>query len=210
MRSVYTTREEWLADARDQIGVVFEEHGGTVPSIRVGVAWPSGGVRSRVRGETWARSASGDNAAEITIRMTETDPVEILGILIHEMAHAVGFEFGHGKEYGKLLEPFGLEGRLTATKPGEELRSTLAIMVQGLGAYPMGSFLGGIFGGRVPGPGDAGGDDGAIKSSGSKTQTTRYIKVECPQCGYTARITRKWLAQGNPSCPEGDEMGEAS
>ena len=34
------------------------------------------------------------------------------------------------------------------------------------------------------------------------------VKVECVDCGYVIRTTRKWLDVGNPSCPEGDEMFE--
>ena len=33
--------------------------------------------------------------------------------------------------------------------------------------------------------------------------TSRLIRVEClePGCGYTVRITRKWLIVGHPICP---------
>jgi hypothetical protein len=39
-------------------------------------------------------------------------------------------------------------------------------------------------------------------------QGTRMLKVECPDCGYTLRTTRKWLDTGLPSCPAGNEMQE--
>jgi hypothetical protein len=39
-----------------------------------------------------------------------------------------------------------------------------------------------------------------------KRDSTRLIKVVCPQCGYTCRTTRKWLAVGFPRCPHGDQM----
>jgi hypothetical protein len=32
------------------------------------------------------------------------------------------------------------------------------------------------------------------------------IKCECSECGYTARVARKWLAKGAPHCPEHGEM----
>jgi hypothetical protein len=35
-----------------------------------------------------------------------------------------------------------------------------------------------------------------------KTQATRMIKLECPQCGYVARTTKQWLEQvGALRCP---------
>lgn len=36
-----------------------------------------------------------------------------------------------------------------------------------------------------------------------KKQTTRHIKCVCPECGYVARITRKWINAGCPACPCG-------
>ena len=30
---------------------------------------------------------------------------------------------------------------------------------------------------------------------------TRLLKCRCPACGYTVRVTRKWLKVAVPSCP---------
>lgn len=39
-----------------------------------------------------------------------------------------------------------------------------------------------------------------------RRQTCRLLKVECPTCGYIARVTRKWLdARGAPICPTDQE-----
>lgn len=35
-----------------------------------------------------------------------------------------------------------------------------------------------------------------------KKQSTRLIKVMCAACGYTMRITRKWLEVAVPDCPD--------
>ena len=40
-----------------------------------------------------------------------------------------------------------------------------------------------------------------LDASNRKKQTTRLIKTECPRCGYTARVARKWLDVGAPICP---------
>jgi len=35
-----------------------------------------------------------------------------------------------------------------------------------------------------------------------KPQGTRLLKASCPGCGYTVRITQKWLTKaGTPTCP---------
>lgn len=205
MRNVYTTREEWLAAARDQITEVFAEAGHKMPPVRIGVAWPTAGYRSNVIGECLSVELSGDKTAEITIRMSVTDAGEILAVLIHEMAHAVnGAGLGHGKEFGALVRPFGLVGKLTSTVPDADLASTLAIMAAGLGAYPMGAFLAAAFS-AGPGPD---GKPPVIKSSGPKRQKNRHIKAECATCGYTVNVSRRWLTVGLPLCPDGDEMEE--
>jgi hypothetical protein len=35
----------------------------------------------------------------------------------------------------------------------------------------------------------------------SEALKTRLLRIECLQCGYTVRMTRKWLAFGAPLCP---------
>jgi hypothetical protein len=32
-------------------------------------------------------------------------------------------------------------------------------------------------------------------------QSTRMLKAECAECGYTIRLTKKWADVGLPSCP---------
>jgi hypothetical protein len=32
------------------------------------------------------------------------------------------------------------------------------------------------------------------------TQATRMLKACCPSCGYTVRLTQKWVAKGLPIC----------
>ena len=40
----------------------------------------------------------------------------------------------------------------------------------------------------------------------SASPKTRLRKVACPDCGYTARICRSWLAVGLPGCPCGGRL----
>lgn len=44
--------------------------------------------------------------------------------------------------------------------------------------------------------------DTAGEMTAPKKQTTRLLKCECAECGYTVRTARKWLEQvGAPLCP---------
>jgi hypothetical protein len=70
---------------------------------------------------------------------------------------------------------------MTATVAGPVLDGRLLTISDKLGRYPH-----------------------AAINPGSKSklkQSTRMIKLECPDCGYTVRTTRKWIDQGMPTCP---------
>jgi hypothetical protein len=80
-----------------------------------------------------------------------------------------------------------LEGKLTATTEGEPFKREIAApILKRLGKYPHSALT-------------PGGD-----SSGPKKQSTRLLKVHCPACEYTARITQKWLDIAVPVCPNED------
>ncbi len=40
------------------------------------------------------------------------------------------------------------------------------------------------------------------KKNGKKSTalSTRLLKCQCENCGYTIRVTRKWMATGLPTC----------
>jgi hypothetical protein len=37
-------------------------------------------------------------------------------------------------------------------------------------------------------------------------QSARNRKVTCPECGYTVRMARSWMAVGLPTCPCGEQL----
>ena len=43
-------------------------------------------------------------------------------------------------------------------------------------------------------------------STAKPKQGTRLKKASCPECGYTVRVTQKWLDVGPPHCPEHGAM----
>ena len=45
--------------------------------------------------------------------------------------------------------------------------------------------------------------------TGVKPDGCRQLRVECPTCGYLARVTRKWLTTGALICPtDGARLAE--
>jgi SprT-like family protein len=188
-KSKYDTREAWLEAAVEQMRPLFSEHGYTIPTIRVACGWPSvGGTAKKKRriGECWSKEAATDKTCQIFISPYLHEEATDQGVLathVHEVVHAVvGVEEGHNKVFGKCARAVGLEGKLTATIAGPVLIEKMESWVNSLGPYPharLDSF-------KRP----------------TKKQSTRMIKMECPECGYVARTSRKWLDEAGPCiCP---------
>jgi hypothetical protein len=96
-------------------------------------------------------------------------------------------EAKHGKEFKRLAVAVGLEGKMTATVASESLKQRLNALISEIGAYPHAALNPGL--------------------SGVKKQGTRLNKVTCPLCGYTCRVTQKWLDEvGAPFCPCSSEQ----
>lgn len=168
--------------------------GGTLPPVvRVSCGFPSRAALSAARrriGECWAKSASPAGEPEVFISPVLADPIEVLGVVAHELVHA-GLPpwTGHRGRFPKVARALGLEAPMTATTVGPELRAKLAAILERIGAYP---------------------HKGLVAGSGRKTDRCRLVKASCPECGYVIRTTRKWIDDvGLPTCPCGSEFEEA-
>lgn len=185
------TRESWLNAVASELWPMIERAGGKRPeSFRVSCGWPSRLALARASsstrriGECWT-GGSEDGAREIFVSPALAHPVEVADVLLHEMIHAALPEgVGHRHPFPQVARKVGLEGKPTATHAGEELVGTLTTITKGVGPYPHAKL------------------DAVPKAK----QKARLMKVECPDCGYTCRITRMWLDLGLPTCPCGSVM----
>ena len=178
-------RESYINALATELRPLFHSKGATLPdNIRYTCGWPSKGAGSRRRktvGQCFDPSASKDNHHEIIIGMSLDDPMEVAHVLAHELCHAiVGTKHGHKGPFRKLALAIGLEGKMTATTAGQEFKRYIQPSLDRLGEYP----------------------HAELDYSSVKKQGTRMIKAECAECGYTVRMTRKWLDLGGaPDCP---------
>lgn len=191
--SKHPTREAWLEEAMSEMSVHFSRLGYPLPPrIRVTCGFTSGGTRKRrggkvLIGECWDASRSGDRSFEIMVSPTEDKPLRVLGILVHELCHAaVGLAAGHGKVFAKVARGMKLEGALTATTVGAEFEALTAPALARLGEYP----------------------HARLNTDKRQKQSTRMLKCVCT-CGYTVRLTAKWLSVGLPHCPLHGPMQQA-
>ena len=183
----YTTREEWLNAFVQRARPVFAGAGYTLPEkIRVSVGFTSTGARAKgaAIGECWSDAASEDGHFEIFIRPNATTDARIADILTHELVHAaVGLEAGHGKPFKACARAMGLEGKPTATTAGEAWYQWALPILSELGAMPYGQLNDGL-------------------SSAKPKQKTNLIRVECPSCGWLARVTKKHIEpHSHLNCP---------
>lgn len=181
VKTLHQTRESWLLAATESLrSSLFLEQGAKVPVLRVSVGFPGGRSASKAIGQYWNGLACVDATPAVFISPVIHDPIRALDVLVHELVHSVHPTDGHGKAFGKLARAVGLEGKLTATVAGEALKARLNALASSLGSYP----------------------HAALNLSEKKKQTTRLNKATCPDCGYTCRVTRKWLeSSGAPICP---------
>lgn len=188
------SREEWLARLARKLRPLFTEAGAEFPRrIRFSCGWPSANGlsrRRRVMGECWLAHVSADESIEIFVSPLVDDPIEVGAILVHELVHACGRR-GHGKEFAALARAVGLTGPMRSSVAGDVLKRTLERLTRQCGSYPHGAMN--------PGEEPAGEDV-------PKKQSTRMLKLVCPDDGYTVRTTRRWIEVGLPSCPCGQEM----
>jgi hypothetical protein len=196
MPNVHTTREAWLSAIADALQGVFADCGAQMPRdhIRVTCGFPSHAATARKRrriGECWSSVHSADGTFEIMVSPTLAEPERVAGVLAHELVHAtVGVECGHKGPFRRLALAIGLEGKMTETSEGAAFKRMIAPILDSAGPYPHAAL--------------------DVDASPEKSQSARLHKVECPECGYLCRVSRKWLDEiGPPHCPLHGAMEEA-
>jgi hypothetical protein len=183
-------REQWLYKVAESLHPRFAELGyPDRPAIRIGVGYPSTGAKGKAIGQCHDSSVSKDKVHELIISPRIDDSAEVAGVLAHEMCHAYlqktfpNENCGHGKKFRRLALAVGLTGKMTATVPGDAFKRFVAPIIALIGAYP----------------------HGALESGQTrKVQGTRLLKVSCPSCEYTIRVTHKWIEVAIPACPAPD------
>lgn len=179
------TREAWLMRLAGRLEQLFVREGHSIPAYRVTCGWPDRGGTSRkhrIEGQCWMAAHSADEHFEIFINPLLDDAAQVAGVLAHEMVHAVLDNGDHKGPFRRLGRAIGLEGKPTEMGAGPKFRERIAWMLEELGPYPHHRL-------KLP-------------EGEEKKQTTRLLKASCKQCGYTCRVTRKWLDEaGAPICP---------
>jgi hypothetical protein len=179
----FNERESWLNAASVMLQhEIFPDAGVDAVSweqrrYRVACGFPIGYRGSRTGkitlGQAFDPSISADGTFEVFINPILDNPLDVLGVLAHELGHVwAGIQCGHRGEFARFARAIGLQGPMTATVPNAELRVKLQRIVDMLGSYP----------------------HAKIDPNSRKKQGTRLLKLQCDSCGWTARVS---ALQGN-------------
>lgn len=189
-------RETYLQEATKILRKsLFSPKGYTVPKVKLSVSWASRGNSSRktksgvsVLGQCYPTQLSDDGLNHVIITpaldgSTLEGSLRILGVLVHELVHAVdNCESGHGQAFKQCATAVGLTGQMRSTGESEWLQNLMTEKIlKKLGLFP----------------------HQTLKTGGRK-QSTRNIKVSCDCCDFSFRASRKNLNMiNNFDCPTG-------
>lgn len=134
------TREAWLTNATLALKPILREGEIELATVRVSCGWPARRALSRNRslGECWHGATNKDGKGHIFVSPFCESPIEVLGILLHELTHAaLPFKVKHGRQFAAAVHRMGLEGKPTHTTPGQALIERLnREVIPTLGEYP--------------------------------------------------------------------------
>lgn len=182
MKSPSIIRQEWLEQSVVFFRDYFKSNWWTVPdNVRVSIGFPVGAKDGkRILGQCFPREYSNDGHWEIFISPNYINSVEILETIAHELVHATVEVPGHRGKFKDCALAIGFEMPMTFTPAGPRMLKVIEYIVASIGEFPAGD----------------------LNLLTRKKQATNLKKCECPNCGYIARVTMKWINKlGEPICP---------
>lgn len=178
-------REGWLTELAKRCETYFK--GLALAPYRLTCGWPSRSAlpsKSVRIGECHGAKSSKGGTHELFISPLLDKPVEVAGVVCHEMAHvAAGIDAKHGKGFKKVCDHIGLTaGKPTTAGPGPYLLTQLDKLCGKLGPYPHSAM--------IPGR--------KVTKAGSE------VRLVCV-CGCRVVMSMKWFVEvGAPTCGCGE------
>lgn len=174
----FNEREAWLASAAVMLqhevfpAASIEAASWEQRKYRVSCGFPIGYRGSRTGkvalGQAFDPSISADGTMEVFINPILDKPLDVIAVLLHELVHVeAGIACGHRGRFASVARAVGLTGPMTSTVPGDVLLPKLQGIVEVLGAYP----------------------HAKVDPNARKKQGTRLLKLQCSDCGWTARVS---------------------
>lgn len=139
---IHQYAEVWLNEAVELLRPHFAEAGYEIPPVHVSVGFSTDGYKPSARKNTFAvchaKCMNVDGINDIYISPLIYEPVEVLGILVHELVHAVDdCQSGHGETFKKITKALKCGDNLSVSL--SEFRETVErhrAIADKLGRYP--------------------------------------------------------------------------
>lgn len=180
-------REAWLTELAESIVPMITEQGLDMGVYTVTLGFPSKratSAKQRRVGECVYTVKDGSRFLSVSPLLS--DEVEIAGVVAHELLHvALGPQVGHKAPFAAAMKPLGLEGKPTATVPGELFVERIKPVLAKLGPLP----------------------HSPVDLTDAPKQTTRQLKAVCDlphgedDSPYIVRLSKKAMEVGLPICP---------
>jgi hypothetical protein len=179
---VATNREAWLQQATAILRPWFTELGLTVPEVKVSVGFSNSGG-TKVIGVCFHPEASKDGVHQLFIHPNQDELVQVVAVLTHELLHAaLPRGTGHRGRFPHMAKALLLDGKPTATVPSAEFEAKVMELFAAMPKYP----------------------HAALRVGEGKKQSTRQLKVWCPDDDYIVRMSQTQLDRrsgAGPDCP---------
>jgi hypothetical protein len=176
-------REAWLTELALQVQPIFR--GFRVAPYRVTCGWPSRGavgLKSRVIGQCHGAQSSKGGFHELFISPVLEEPLQVAGVICHEMAHVVaGVEANHGAGFVKVCKHAGITGsKPKQAMPGPKLNDDLKKMLESMGDYPHAAI---------------------VPQFKEVVKPPSSFSLVCSECGCKVTMSAKWIEEvGPPTC----------
>ena len=131
-------REQWLNRATTVFRCEWKKLGVAVPTdVQVACGFPGGGNVLRRIGECWPRKRSKAGVNQVFINPTQSASRLVLGILGHELLHAVDdCKSGHGAVFNRNSKKVGYSGGKHSLPSTIDAQRLVEVIIAKLGEYP--------------------------------------------------------------------------
>ena len=131
-------REAYLIKATTIFRKEWKKLGVTVPTdVQVSCGFPGGGSVFKRIGECWPRSRSKAGVNQVFINPTQSASRLVLGILGHELLHAVDdCKSGHTGAFNRNSKAVGFSGGKTSLPSTIDAQRLVEVIISKLGEYP--------------------------------------------------------------------------
>lgn len=205
MTKAIMTHEQYIHAVRDIAATRLSDTAARDKLLGLKLTYGSGekGVRGMTFYNAWNAAEGQIDFVAVNARAQQST-VQIAGTVIHELAHVLtGPGHGHDTAWRDACKLLGLRYARTGTRYtwavfSPDVRAAILALGEPSDGKPTFRAESSAVARIILCSHGIGSRGGKSRGEGSGS---RMFKCVCPDCGYTARVSRSWLTRGTPICP---------